>query len=179
MADSPVDNYLETAGIIFLAGEIDFPKAESTCKQILFFNSKNDVPHIKIIVSSCGGLTAPAFAISDMMEWSRLPVHTLGMGIIASAGLSVFIAGERGERTITPNTSILSHQYAWSIEGNHAQLMAQRKEMELLHQRMVHHYIKNTKLKTEQEIKDKLLCDHDVWLSDREAVELGVADKIE
>jgi hypothetical protein len=38
------------------------------------------------------GLNAAGFAIIDLMEWSRLPIYTTGIGMIASMGLAVFMA---------------------------------------------------------------------------------------
>ena len=71
------------------------------------------------------------FALIDIMKGSRIPIHTVGLGVIASCGLLLFITGEKGKRTLTPNTSILSHQYSWGSYGKEHELFAQVKEFEL------------------------------------------------
>ena len=43
-------------------------------------------------------------------------------------GLSIFMSGQKGHRTLTPNTSILSHQWAWGSAGKEHELFATIKE---------------------------------------------------
>ena len=119
------------------------------------------------------------FAIIDMMEWSSLPVYTIGIGMIASMGLLIFMTGEKGRRVITSRTSILSHRFSWVNLGHHSQLVAARKEEDLAHDRIVAHYQRCTSLKDRGELEDKLLRDVDTWLSPEEALEYGIADIIE
>ena len=49
----------------------------------------------------------------------------------------VFMTGQAGRRVITPRTSILSHRFAGMTLGNHSQLLAGRKEQDLLHDRII------------------------------------------
>ena len=97
--------------------------------------------------------------------------------MIASCGLLPFINGKKGERTLTPNTSILSHQYSWGSWGKEHELFAQVKEYELSTKRILSHYKRCTGLK-EAEIRKFLLPPEDVWLSGQEAKKLGICDKI-
>ena len=78
---------------------------------------------------------------------------------------------------ITPNTSILSHQYSWGSVGKEHELFARVKEFELSTARMMEHYKKCTGL-SEKKIREILLPAEDVWLSAKEAVKYGIADKI-
>jgi len=100
------------------------------------------------------------------------------MGMIASCGLLMFISGTKGIRILTPNTSILSHQYSWGSYGKEHELFAVVKEYDLTTERMVNHYKKCTSL-TEKEIRKFLLPPHDVWLSAKEAKKLGICDSIQ
>jgi ATP-dependent Clp protease protease subunit len=87
------------------------------------------------------------------------------------------MAGEKGKRVITPNTSILSHQYSWGSGGKEHELFARVKEFELSTDRMLKHYKKCTGL-SEKVIREVLLPAEDVWLSAEEAVKYKIADKI-
>jgi ATP-dependent Clp protease protease subunit len=118
-----------------------------------------------------------AFALIDVMKSSSIPVKTVGLGSIASCGLLIFLAGAPGRRILTPNTSILSHQYSWGSEGKHHELWAVTKEFGLAQQRMVRHYRETTGL-AETVIREKLLPAHDVYLSADEALDLGICDFI-
>ena len=89
-----------------------------------------------LMICSEGGDMAAAFALIDVMRSSSVPIKTVGLGQIASAGLMVFIAGAPKRRVLTPNTSILSHQFAWGTSGKVHELFATMREFELTHQRM-------------------------------------------
>ena len=91
---------------------------------------KNKPKVIKIIINSPGGCLNSAFALIDTMKGSSIPIYTYGLGLIASAGLLTFMAGERGHRYITRNTAILSHQYSWGSIGKEHELMSRVKEFE-------------------------------------------------
>ena len=68
---------------------------------------------LTFIINSPGGEVHSAFALIDTMKGSAIPIKTIGIGMIASCGILTFMAGEKGRRLLTPNTSILSHQYSW------------------------------------------------------------------
>lgn len=132
---------------------------------------------LTLIINSPGGSVHSAFALIDTMKGSAIPVKTVGVGLIASCGILTFMAGKKGRRVITPNTSILSHQYSWGSSGKEHELFAQVREFELSTERMIEHYKKCTGL-GEKKIREILLPPQDVWLSAEEAVKYGIADKI-
>lgn len=133
--------------------------------------------HLTLMICSPGGEVSSAFALIDTMKGSKIPVHTLGLGEIASCGLLTFMSGEKGHRYVTPNTSILSHQYSWGSHGKEHELFARVREFELTTARMMEHYKKCTGL-SEKDIRKYLLPAEDVWLSADQAVEYGIADEI-
>ena len=135
------------------------------------------LPQLTIIINSPGGDVHAAFALIDTMKASTIPIKTVGLGLIASCGFLIFIAGKKGSRILTPNTSILSHQYSWGSAGKEHELYARVKEFELSTARMMAHYKKCTGL-SEKKNREKLLPAEDVWLSAKEAVKYGIADKI-
>ena len=156
--------------------------ADSTGDAIRFIIERNlmkkDRPKfMKMIINSPGGETAGAFALIDTMKGSHIPIYTYGLGMIASSGLMTFIAGEKGKRFITRNTSILSHQYTWGTFGKDHELMASVKEFNHTRSRIVEHYKKCTGL-SEKQIKEVLLPPEDVWLDAKEALKYHLADEI-
>ena len=142
------------------------------------FNQKDKKRELTLGICSPGGDLNACFALGDVMKGSKIPIRTIGMGMIASCGLLMFISGEKGKRILTPNTSILSHQYSWGTYGKEHELFAQVKEYDLTTERIVNHYKKCTGL-TEKDIRKYLLPPHDVWLSAKEAKKLGLCDKIQ
>ena len=169
---------VEECGIYLLMDEI----SDSTCKDVIqFIISKNLVKpypkYLQLIINSTGGDLQAAFALIDTMKGSAIPVYTVGLGCVASAAILIFISGEKGHRVLTPNTSILSHQFSWGTYGKEHELFSTVREYELTTQRMLKHYKKCTGL-TEKKIREQLLPPQDVWLSATEAKKLGLCDNI-
>lgn len=170
---------LRDKGIFFLSGGFNSETASKIVTWIMEANfaPKNDFDHLTLIINSPGGEVNSAFAIIDAIEGSAIPVHTVGLGMIGSCGFLTFIAGAKGHRVLTPNTSILSHQWSWGSYGKQHELLATVREFELTQQRMMNHYAKHTGL-SRAKIEEKLLPAQDIWLSAEEALDLGVCDEI-
>ena len=158
--------------------EISLSTVKSATEWILEANFTEERPEmLNLIITSPGGDLNAAFALIDVMRGSAIPVRTIGLGQIASAGLMIFIAGEKGQRILTPNTSILSHQYSWGAIGKEHELFAQIKEFDLTTRKVIEHYKKCTGL-VDKKIREVLLPPQDVWLSPIEAKKLGLCDDV-
>lgn len=170
---------LSDKGIYYFSGDFNQSSVKDCITWILDanFQDKTQYEALTLIISSYGGDLFSAFALIDVMRGSAIPVNTIGLGIIASAGLMTFIAGNPGQRIITPNTSILSHQWSSGMFGKAHELMASQKQFDLTTTRMIAHYKKCTKL-SEKQIREKLLPAQDVWLSAEEAKEYNLADQV-
>jgi ATP-dependent Clp protease protease subunit len=179
LADKDNSELLQDAGMYVFMDEVSSDSIKPIIEWILVENhvSKKKKKELLLMICSEGGSMEDAFALIDVMKSSSIPVKTVGLGSIASCGLLIFLAGAPGRRILTPNTSILSHQYSWGSEGKHHELWAVTKEFGLAQQRMVSHYRETTGL-AETVIREKLLPAHDVYLSADEALELGICDFI-
>ena len=169
---------LYKSGVYILMDNISSDSCKEAIEFILKQNSeKKKQKRLQFLICSNGGDVPPCFALIDVMRGSGIPIHTVGLGVIASCGLLLFITGEKGQRILTPNTSILSHQYSWGSWGKEHELFAQVKEFELSTRRMIDHYKKCTGL-TEKQIREFLLPPEDVWLSAKEAKKLNICDSV-
>ncbi len=166
-------------GMHVFMGEVDNEHIQPIVEWILHENFvvKKRKKELLLMICSEGGDMSSAFALIDVMRSSLIPIKTVGLGQIGSAGLLIFLAGSRGRRLLTPNTSILSHQFSWGSDGKVHELFATMKEFELTQKRMVEHYKTCTGL-DEAEIRTALLPPHDVWLSAQEALALNICDAI-
>jgi ATP-dependent Clp protease protease subunit len=165
---------------IFLFNK-DFDAA-STGEAIRFILERNlmkkDHPKfIKMIINSPGGEVASCFALIDVMRGSKIPIYTYGLGEISSCGLITFMAGKKGKRFITKNTSILSHQFSSGSYGKEHELHARVTEFNNVSHRVMEHYKLCTGM-TEANIKKYLLPSEDVFLTAEEAVKYKLADEI-
>jgi len=161
-----------------LMEEISLATAKPLVEWIFEANFTEERPDLlNLIITSPGGDLNAAFAVIDTMRGSAIPIRTIGLGQIASAGLMIFLAGDKGHRILTPNTSILSHQYTWGAFGKEHELFATVKEFDLTTKKMISHYKKSTGL-TETKIREVLLPPQDIWLSPLEAKKLGLCDEV-
>jgi ATP-dependent Clp protease protease subunit len=170
---------LNDHGIMVLMDEINHETVKPVIEWILHENHVRKKKHKELLLMICseGGNIAEAFALIDVMRSSKIPVKTVGLGSIASCGLLIFMAGAAGRRILTPNTSILSHQFSWESEGKSHELFATIKEFELTQKRMVTLYRDATGLEDDV-IRKVLLPPQDVWLSAEEALEYHICDAI-
>lgn len=170
---------LQDTGMYVFMDDVDYESIKPVVEWILVENHvvKKKKKELLLMITSAGGDMEPAFALIDVMKSSSIPIKTVGLGQIASCGLMIFLAGYHGSRILTPNTSILSHQFSWGSEGKHHELFSITKEFNLSNDRMIRHYKDCTGL-DEETIKTKLLPASDVWLSADEALELNICDFI-
>jgi ATP-dependent Clp protease protease subunit len=163
---------------LLLMEEITLASAKTAVEWIFEANFAKERPELlNLIITSPGGDLNAAFALIDVMRGSAIPIRTIGLGQIASAGLMIFIAGDKDQRILTPNTSILSHQYSWGAFGKEHELFATVKEFDLTTKKMIAHYKKCTGL-SDAKIREVLLPPQDIWLSPVEAKKLGLCDHV-
>lgn len=171
----PEPSGLLDRGIMYLCSSIDGSACKPVIEWIIEENFKKSHERLTLFISSYGGEVYASFALIDAMLGSKIPVDTVGLGYIASAGLGIFIYGEK--RYITNNTFILAHQYSGGKYGKQHELVASRKEEDWLTERFIDMYQKRSKLDREG-VKKILLGESDTFLTAREALEYGLADEI-
>ena len=166
-------------GIYVLMDSITADTVRPVIEWILHENHvrKKKYKELLLMVCSGGGSLEDAFALIDVMRSSKVAIKTVGLGSIASSGLMIFLAGARGRRVLTPNTSILSHQFSWGNHGKAHELFATVKEFQLTETRMIEHYKLSTGLDDEV-IRRVLLPPQDVYLSAQEALQYGICDHV-
>lgn len=162
---------------LMLFNDINEDSAKECCSWIMDanFQGKNRPEVLNLMIMSHGGELASGFSIIDCIRGSSIPVRTIAIGCVASAGLMISMAGQKGFRVVTPNTSIMSHQFSGGFASKSHELVAAVREFDLTANRMMNHYKKCTGLK-EKDIKKYLLPPQDVYLTADEAVKLGLAD---
>jgi len=170
---------LNDHGVMVLMGEIDEDTVKPVIEWILHENyvRKKKIKELLLTICSSGGNLGVGFALIDVMRSSKIPIKTVGLGTIASCGLLIFLSGSPGRRVLTPNTSIMSHQFSWGTEGKVHELFATVKEFELTQQRMVDLY-KNCTGLDEETIKRVLLPPQDVYLSAQDALQYHICDHV-
>lgn len=170
---------LNKHGIYVFIDDVAAETVKPVIEWILYENyvTKKKKKELLLMICSPGGDLETAFALIDVIQNSQIPIKTLGLGQIGSSGLLIFMAGSKGRRVLTQNTSILSHQFSWSTEGKAHELFATMRELELTQTRMMEHYRRCTNA-DDKTIREYLLPAQDKWLNAEEALKLNICDSI-
>lgn len=173
--------FIEDFGTFLLNGEINDDSCGDAIRFILESNYRKQTDNhwqadkLSLLINSEGGDVSSGFSLISIMQGSNTPIRTVGLGVIASMGLMIFIAGQ--ERILTPSTLIMSHQYTSWNDGKEHELLASVKKNKLISNMVMRHYKRYTKL-SEKDIKKYLLPPSDVYLTASEAKKYGICDTI-
>lgn len=176
-ASDRVDVKLLENSVHFLVGEIEEENVSECIKWLIYENLDSRSKVLTLYINSTGGDLYSAFALIDIIKNSTHTVRTVAIGAAMSAAFLIFASGDKGERYVGKNTSLMCHQFSDSTEGKYHDIKATMKDNELSNQRMVDVLREATGL-APSVIKKKLLPASDVYLTADEAIELGVADNI-
>ena len=163
--------------IIFLGGVVDDDSANLVVAQLLFLSNEDPKADIHFYTNSPGGSVSAGLGVYDTMQFIRPDVATYCIGVAASMGSLLLMAGTKGKRHVLPNGRVLLHQPLMGgvMQGQATDLGIQAKEMirtrERLYKIMTHHTGKDY----DTIARD---CERDKWLDDKEAVEYGVVDDV-
>lgn len=132
---------------------------------------------INLFIDTDGGDLSCAFKLIDVIRMSEIPIRTIGLGKVASAGLLIFMSGD--ERVFSENASILSHQATYNASNYSIKVSDSSHQQEFKHimSRILKTYVRYSG-KDEKYIKKHLLKDNDVYLSAEEAITHGLADSV-
>ena len=161
--------------IILLTEPINDETAAAITSQLLYLEAENSNEPIKIYINSPGGSISSGFAIYDVMNKIKCPVHTMVMGIAASMAAFILCSGSRGNRYALPNASIMIHQPKGAVEGQAADVEIYAKRLVDLREELYKIMAKNTGMSYEEMA---YACERDNYLTPKKALEMGFIDKI-
>ena len=162
--------------IVFLAGPIIDPIANSIIAQMLYLAAQGPEKEIKFYINSPGGVLTSALAIYDTMQYVKCPVSTVCVGAAASGAAVLLAAGTKGKRFALPNAEVLLHQVAVSgLAGQAVEVEIAAKQIVKLKDKINRILAKHTKQPLERLEKD---TDRDFYLSAQEAKEYGIVDEV-
>lgn len=161
--------------IIIIGEEINEQVANSIVAQLLFLEADNAEKDISIYINSPGGSTTAGFAIFDTMEYIKPDVCTICMGMAASFGALLLIAGAKGKRYALPNSEIMIHQPLGGARGQATEIEISARRILKLRDHVNAIIAERTGQPIEKIAKDS---DRDFYMSAEEALEYGIIDKI-
>lgn len=161
--------------IIMLGDEINDQVANSVIAQLLFLEADNPEKDISIYINSPGGSTSAGFAIFDTMEYIKPDISTICIGMAASFGAMLLLAGTKGKRYALPNSEIMIHQPLGGARGQATEIEISARRIIKLREHINSIISERTGQPIEKIAKD---TDRDYFMSAQEALEYGIIDKI-
>ena len=161
--------------IIFLNGPFDDGMSALICAQLLFLESENPKKEISMYINSPGGIVTSGLAIYDTMQYIRSPVATTCMGMAASMGSFLLMAGEPGLRVALPNARIMVHQPSGGFSGKASDIERHAEDIIKTKQRLNELYAKHTGQPLE--VVEETL-DRDYFMTAEEAKDWGLVDHV-
>ena len=161
--------------VVFLRGEVNEALANSIVAQLLFLEMEDPDADISMYINSPGGSVTDGMAIFDTMRYIKPKVRTVCLGMAASMGAFLLMAGEPGMRLALPNSEVMIHQPSGGASGQatdvqlHAQWLLRTKgKMNKLMSEMTHQPLERIERDVER----------DYFMTAEEALAYGIIDEI-
>ena len=158
--------------IIFLSGEINDSLANIVISELLYLDNQNN-EDIYLYINSPGGSITAGMSVYDTMNFINSKVITIGLGMCAS--MAAFLLSSGNTRYALPNTEIMIHQPIGGAQGQATDIKIAAERIIKLKSKLNKILAKNTKQNISKITKD---TERDNFLSDEEALEYGLIDKI-
>ncbi len=161
--------------IIFLNGEIDDAVSKSICAQLLFLQYEDGKKDISLYINSPGGSVPAGLAIFDTMNYISCDVSTVCMGMAASMGSFLLMAGAKGKRYALPNSTIMIHQLLSGYQGQATDIEIHAKHIARTKKRLNQIYCDITG-KSYDEVLNSM--ERDNYMTPEEALDYGLIDEV-
>jgi ATP-dependent Clp protease, protease subunit len=115
--------------IVFLVGPVNDQTANLVVAQMLFLESENPDKDIFLYINSPGGSVSAGMSIFDTMQFIKPDVSTMCMGLAASMGSFLLMAGAKGKRLSLPNSRIMIHQPSGGAQGQATDIEIHAREI--------------------------------------------------
>ena len=162
--------------VVFLNGPVEDTTAALICAQLLYLESENPKKQIDLYINSPGGIVTSGLAIYDTMQYIKSPVSTVCMGMAASMGSFLLMAGEPDLRIALPNARVILHQPSGGFEGDASDIARHAEDIVKTKRRLNELYAKHCG-RTYEEVERTLDRDH--FMDADEAKAWGIVDRVE
>ncbi|MBR3740218.1 MAG: ATP-dependent Clp endopeptidase proteolytic subunit ClpP [Clostridia bacterium] len=161
--------------VVFLGSAIDDQVANAVVAQLLFLETDNPDADINLYINSPGGSVTAGMAIFDTMNYIKCPVRTVCIGMAASMGAFLLMAGEKGKRLALPNSEVMIHQPSGGASGQSTDVTIHAEWLLRTKNKMNGLMAQMTGQPLEKIAHD---VERDYFMSAQEALEYGIIDEI-
>ena len=143
--------------------------------QLLFLEMQDPDAEISMYINSPGGSVTAGMAIYDTMNYIKCPVRTVCIGMAASMGAFLLMAGEKGKRLALPNSEVMIHQPLGGAQGQATDVQIRAEWLLRTKKKMLKMMSEMTGQPLEKVAAD---CERDYFMSAEEALEYHIIDEI-
>jgi len=161
---------------IFLFDDVDNMPIGLVIKAMYWMDSESKKP-IQLHVGSYGGCEYDMFALYDVIQTLKSPIHTVAIGKCMSAAPLLVACGRKGYRMAAPNTFFMVHQAHGDIGGKVDEVKNDLEHWKVLEERWNTLIAKHTKKSIDFW---KAQCEKigDRYFDAKQAKEWGLVDKV-
>ena len=161
--------------IVFLVGPVNDHSANLVCAQMLFLESENPDKDIFLYINSPGGSVSAGLSVFDTMNFIKPDVSTLCLGMAASMGSFLLMAGAKGKRFSLPNAKVMIHQPSGGAQGQATDIEIHARETPKPRGHPTRLYAERTGQPIEKIATD---MERDRFMTAEEAREYGLIDQV-
>lgn len=161
--------------IIMLGSAIDDNVANSIVAQLLFLGAEDPDKDISIYINSPGGSVTAGLAIYDTIQFIKPDVSTICIGMAASMGAVLLVAGAKGKRYALPNAEVMIHQPLGGTQGQASDMAIHAKRI-LQTRELLNKIISDRSGQPIEKVEKD--TDRDYFMSAEEALKYGIIDKV-
>lgn len=161
--------------IILLGSAIDDDVSNAIVAQLLFLAAEDSEKDISLYINSPGGSITAGMAIYDTMQLIKPDVSTICIGMAASMGSFLLMAGAKGKRYALPHSEIMIHQPLGGIRGQATDIKIHADWILRTKGNLNKIYAERTGQPLEKIERD---TDRDYFMSALEAKEYGLIDEV-
>jgi len=161
--------------IVFLSGEIDDSVANLVVAQLLFLEMEDPDADISLYINSPGGSVTAGMAIYDTMQYIKPNVRTVCVGMAASMGAFLLMAGEKGKRLALPNAEVMIHQPLGGAQGQATDVAIRAEWLMRTKTKMISMMADMTGQDVDKVKND---CERDYFMTAQEALDYHIIDEI-
>lgn len=187
MSKSDINNiYVNTdERLFYLNDSIDNTSLGKICFNLLYLLKQDDKKEaeqknytrqpISIFVNSFGGSIYDMWALVDIIENSKTPIHTYCSGYAMSAGFIIFLSGHK--RFVTKHATLMCHQLSMWDSGKIADMINVMEEREDNQRNIEEFIIKQTNI-TQEKLDEVRIQKIDWYIKSTDVEKLGIAEVI-
>jgi ATP-dependent Clp protease protease subunit len=161
--------------IVFLVGPISDAVANLVVAQLLFLESENPDKDISLYINSPGGSVSAGLSIFDTMQFVKPDVSTMCLGMAASMGSFLLMAGAKGKRFALPNSRVMIHQPSGGAQGQATDIEIHAREIIKTREQLNRIYADRTGQSLERITAD---MERDFFMNPEEAKAYGLIDQV-